>query len=36
MRGKRAGVLPGVDVRIDLFAAEPLDGAAQLCVFVRE
>ncbi len=34
VRGERAGILPGIDVRIEFFAAEPLDGAAQLCVFV--
>jgi hypothetical protein len=33
VRGERARILPGIDVRIEFFAAEPLDGAAQLCVF---
>jgi hypothetical protein len=36
VRGKRAGVLPRIDVRIEFFATEPFDGTAQLGVFVRE
>jgi hypothetical protein len=34
VRRERASILPGIDVRIEFFAAEPLDGAAQLCVLV--
>jgi hypothetical protein len=31
-----SGFFPFIDVRVQLLAAEPLDGPAQLLVFVRE
>ena len=36
MRRECARILPGIHLRIEFFAAEPLDGAAQLGVFVGQ
>ena len=36
VRGKRAGALPAVDVRIDLLVDKLADGAAQLEMFFGE